>query len=139
MTGRLIPCAFSGVLTCVLACAPVNAATSGHEDSVQLELQPRICTLSAQDEFCDTTVRAQWKSSRDESLCLVIVGRPEVRRCWEKFSGGVYEVALTFSADLIVELRDPQLRRVLASEAISVIREALQLRRKRRQPWNILY
>jgi hypothetical protein len=36
-------------------------------------------------------------------------------------------------------LRDPQLQRVIASEAITVIREALRLRRKRRQPWNILY
>ena len=38
---------------------------------------------------------------------------------------------------LFVELRDVKLERVLASQAITVIREALQLRRKRKQPWNL--
>ena len=33
--------------------------------------------------------------------------------------------------------RDPELDRVLASQAIAVIRQALQLRHKRRPPWNI--
>lgn len=106
-------------------------------DSIELELRPRICTLSAQDEQCDTVVEAQWRSPRDESLCLVIVGRPEIKRCWENYSEGLYTVELAFSEDLIVELRDPQLRNVLVAQAITVIREALQLRRKRRQPWNI--
>ncbi|MGH8175088.1 MAG: DUF3019 domain-containing protein [Steroidobacter sp.] len=119
--------------------ASATAATVVHNDSIQLELRPRICTLSTTDEACDATVRAQWRSVRDESLCLVIVDRPEIRRCWENYSQGVYSVELVFNKDLIVELRDPQLQQVLASQAITVIRQALQLRRKRRQPWNILY
>lgn len=82
-------------------------------------------------------VEAQWRSPRDESLCLVIVGRPEIKRCWENYSEGLYTVELAFSEDLIVELRDSQLRNVLVDAAITVIRESLQLRRKRRQPWNI--
>ena len=72
-------------------------------------------------------------------MCLVIVDRPDIRRCWENFSEGVYNVELSFNKDLIVELRDPELQQVLASETIAVIRQALQLRRKRRQPWNLLY
>jgi len=82
-------------------------------------------------------VEAQWRSPRDESLCLVIVGRPEIKRCWDHYSEGLYTVELAFSEDLLVELRDAQLQSVLVSESIKVIREALQLRRKRRQPWNI--
>lgn len=112
-------------------------AATAVEDSIQLELRPRICTLSAKDEQCDTVIEAQWRSPRDESLCLVIVGRPEIKRCWENYSQGLYTVELVFSEDLTVELRDPQLQKVLVSSAITVIREALQLRRKRRQPWNI--
>ena len=42
----------------------------------------------------------------DESLCLVIVGRPDIKRCWENFSEGVYNMELAFDKDLIVELRD---------------------------------
>jgi hypothetical protein len=121
--------------TMVSSAGPATAA----EEPIQLELRPRICTLSAHDDHCDTTVAAQWKSAHDESLCLVIVGRPEIRRCWENFSSGVYTVQLTFSNDLVVQLRDAELQNVLASEAITVIREAQQLRRKRRQPWNIFY
>lgn len=121
-------CAFSGAAAAVPAADP---------DSIQLELRPRVCTLSARDDHCDTVVEAQWRSSQDESLCLVIVGRPEIKRCWENFSEGLYSVKLVFSEDLVVELRDPQLRNVLVSEAIQVIKEALQLRRKRRQPWSI--
>lgn len=106
-------------------------------DSIQLEVRPRVCTLSARDQQCDTLVEAQWRSPRDESLCLVIVGRPEIKHCWENFAKGQYSVRLVFDQDLTLQLRDPQLRNVLVSTAITVIKEALQLRRKRRQPWNI--
>jgi hypothetical protein len=120
-----------------LAAGTAGAApTLVKHDSIELELRPRVCTLSANDDFCDTVVQAQWRSTRDESLCLVIVGRPEVRRCWEHYAEGMYTVELAFSKDLIVELRDPQLQNVLVSAAVTVIKEAL-LRRKRRQPWSI--
>ena len=129
----------AGAALCTIAGGAATAATGVRHDFIQLELRPRLCTLSARDEHCDTVVQAQWRSPRHESLCLVIVGRPEIKRCWENFSEGLYSVELTFSEDLIVELRDPQLQSVLVSEAITVIREALQLRRKRRQPWSIFY
>jgi hypothetical protein len=123
---------------CMLAAEAAGAPTLVQHDAIKLELRPRVCTLSAGDEDCDTVVEAQWRSPRDESLCLLIVGRPEIKRCWERHSEGLYRVALVFREDLVVELRDPQLRDVLVSAAITVIREALQLRRKRRPPWNIL-
>ena len=124
----------------VCGIARVHAAGQSElPNDIELRVQPRVCTLSATEDTCQTTVKAQWHAPRNESLCLVIVGRPEVRRCWENFSSGLYQVELTFNEDLVVELRDPQLQRVLVSEAITVIREALRLRRKRRQPWNILY
>jgi hypothetical protein len=129
----------AGLALCALAsraAAPANPATADAA-TLQLEVRPRICTLSARDDQCDTLIEAQWRSPRDESLCLVIVGRPEIKRCWESFSAGVYTVQLAFSDDLVVELRDSELQGVLASAAITVIREAQQLRRKRRQPWNI--
>lgn len=107
--------------------------------TIRLDVKPKICTLATDDTECETTVRANWQSSRDESLCLVIVGRPEIKRCWEQYSEGNYRVELAFNQDLIVQLKDPQLDKVIASTAITIIREALQLRRKRRQPWNILY
>jgi Protein of unknown function (DUF3019) len=104
---------------------------------IELELRPRLCTLSAKDERCDTVVRAEWRSRRNEALCLLIVGHPDVKQCWENHSQGTYSVALVFDEDLVVELRDAQLRTVLVAQAVTVIREALQLRRKRRQPWSI--
>lgn len=133
-------CGFSSAIVfALLACGSAGAATSVQHDDITLELQPRVCTLSADDDTCDTTVRAQWRSPRNESLCLVIVDRPDIGRCWEDFSDGVYQVELSFNKDLTVELRDPDLQTVLASETIAVIKQALQLRRKRRQPWNLLY
>jgi hypothetical protein len=125
-------------LSCAIAGGATVAAAAGDDDAIQLELRPRICTLAANVEQCDTVVVAQWRSTRDESLCLVIVGRPEIKRCWEDHAEGVYTVRLAFSEDLLVELRDLQLQNVLASEAITIIKEALRLRRKRRQPWDIL-
>ena len=133
-------------LTCLAACAAISAAASGSvgavideaPDGIRLELSPRVCTLSADNENCDTVVTAKWQSRRDESLCLLIVGQPQVRQCWENHSEGVYTVRLMFDRDLLVELRDLELRNVLASETIAVIKEALRLRRKRRQPWDIL-
>jgi hypothetical protein len=133
-------------LTCLIACAAISVAASGSTSAasddtphgIRLELSPRVCTLSADNENCDTVVTAKWQSSRDESLCLLIVGQPQVRQCWENHSAGVYTVRVMFDRDLLVELRDLELRNVLASETISVIKEALRLRRKRRQPWDIL-
>jgi hypothetical protein len=120
-----------GLALCVLG-ASVRAA-----EYVELQVRPRICTLSAKDEHCDTTVVAEWRSRRNESLCLLIVGRPEVSRCWEDHSAGRYTVSLVFSEDLQIELRDTESRAVVASQAIRVIREALELRRKRRPPWSV--
>jgi len=118
-----------------------GSATAGSEvngNPIKLELSPRVCTLSAGDENCDTVVTAQWHAEREESLCLLIVGQPQIKQCWENHAEGLYTVRLVFNQSLLVELRDTQLQTVLASEAIAVIKEAIRLRRKRRQPWDIL-
>ncbi len=115
------------------------AEPGGGTPDIELRVQPRVCSLSSDEDTCEATVKAQWRAPANESLCVVIVDRPDVRRCWENFSEGTYEVELTFDRDLTVQLRDPQLQQVLASQTIAVIKEALQLRRKRRQPWNLLY
>ncbi len=115
------------------------AGPNGGTADIELRVQPRVCSLSSDEDTCEATVKAQWRAPANESLCVVIVDRPDVRRCWENFSEGTYEVELTFDRDLTVQLRDPQLQQVLASQTIAVIKEALQLRRKRRQPWNLLY
>lgn len=128
----------AAVLVSVVASGAAAPAVDPPRDAIELELSPRVCTLSAHDENCDTVVTAQWHAPRDESLCLLIVGQPQIKQCWENHSKGVYTVRLVFDRDLVVELRDPQLQEVLASEAIAVIKEALRLRRKRRQPWDIL-
>jgi hypothetical protein len=131
-TGHLI---VSALLALV---ASAGARPAADPSNIRLELSPRICTLSADDENCDTVVTAQWRAPKDESLCLLIVGQPQVRQCWENHSEGVYTVRLLFNQDLLVELRDMELQKVLTSETIAVIKEALRLRRKRRQPWDIL-
>jgi hypothetical protein len=142
MSRPYLPAPFSGfasvIAAALLAGGPVAAAADARDEGIKLELSPRICTLSAGDESCDTVVTAQWRAPRDESLCLLIVGHPQIRRCWENHAEGTYTVRLVFSQDLLVELRDLELQNVLASEAIAVIKEALRLRRKRRQPWDIL-
>jgi len=131
-------------LTCLVASCLISAALSGganaasNADGISLELSPRVCTLSSDKENCDTVVTARWRAPRDESLCLLIVGQPQVRQCWENHAEGVYTVRLMFDRDLLVQLRDLEAQNVLASETIAVIKEALRLRRKRRQPWDIL-
>lgn len=117
---------------------PVSAASDTPE-RIELRLRPRVCTLTDNDATCNTTVRAQWRSPRNESLCLVIVDQPHIRRCWEQHSEGLYSVEVAFSEDLVVQLRDTERDRVVASQAIAVIRKALQFRRKRRQPWSIFF
>ena len=112
-------------------------AADASRPRIELKVRPRVCTLSGENPTCNTTVHAQWRSSRNESLCLLIVDRPQVRQCWEGHKEGVYSVEVSFSEDLVVELRDAELDRVLASQAVAVIRQALQLRHRRRPPWNI--
>jgi Protein of unknown function (DUF3019) len=114
-----------------------HAAIGPSDENIQLQISPRICTLTGKDKQCETPVHAQWRSSHEESLCLVIVARPDVKRCWEHYAEGTYTIQLTFADDLTFQLRDLSLEHVLASEALRVIREALRFRHKRRQPWNI--
>jgi hypothetical protein len=129
----------SAALLCLALLAPAQADQTDVPKDIELRVQPRVCTLSADDDACETSVKASWQAAQDESLCLVIVERPDIKRCWENFAQGTYSVELVFDRDVTVELRDPELREVLASQTITVIKEALQLRRKRRQPWNLLY
>ena len=114
-----------------------RAARSPAADGIQLEINPRICTLTGNDKQCVTPIHARWHSPHDESLCLVILARPDVKHCWEHYSAGNYTIELTFAEDLVFQLRDVSLEHVLASEALRVIREAIRYRHKRRQPWNI--
>jgi hypothetical protein len=123
-------------LAAVVSPSPAGAS-SDPAGGIHLELTPRVCTLAPGDERCDTRVQASWKAPRDESLCLVIVDRPDVKRCWEHYSAGTYSIQLVFSEDLVFQLRNPDLQQVLASEALRVIREAIRYRRRRRDPWNI--
>jgi hypothetical protein len=129
-----------GALASGLPASVALSATDNDTDTptdIRLELSPRICVLAATDKQCETRVSAKWRSPREESLCLVILDRPEIKHCWEKYSEGTYTVELVFAEDLVFQLRDVELRNVLASEALRVIREAIRYRHKRRQPWNI--
>jgi hypothetical protein len=129
------------------AAAAVLASTSGlaaqHEDRsparIDFEISPRVCTLAKEDAQCDLAVTARWHAREPESLCLVVRERPDVRHCWEQYASGEYAIGLQFSTDLQLELRDPDLRRVLAARALRVIREILQYRHRRREPWNVLF
>ena len=118
--------------------APLAYSAMGPSDeNIRLEISPRICTLTGRDKQCETPVHAQWRSSHEESLCLVIVTRPNVKRCWEHYAKGTYTIQLTFAEDVTFQLRDVSLEHVLASEVLRVIREAILYRHRRRQPWNI--
>jgi hypothetical protein len=117
--------------------AAATAALEPTREDIRLELSPRICTLGIKDQQCEARVQASWRSPTEESLCLVIEGRPEIKQCWEKYRQGTYTVELVFNDDLLFELKDPDLQRVLASETLRVIREAIHYRHKRRQPWNV--
>lgn len=140
----VIHCAADGgTLPGLLAClglsmgALAQTAIDAPAQDIQLEISPRVCTLTGADKQCETSVHAQWRSPHDESLCLVIVARPDVKHCWEHYAQGTYTIELTFTEDLIFQLRDISLQHVLASEVLRVIREAIRYRHKRRQPWNI--
>jgi hypothetical protein len=130
-------CCKAALASLLLLWVLTAAAEDASRPSVELKVRPRVCTLAGDDATCNTTVHAEWRSPRNESLCLLIVDRPEVRQCWEDHKQGVYSVEVSFSEDLVVELRDAELDRVLASQAVAVIRQALLLRHKRRPPWNI--
>ena len=129
----------AGALGILLALGTQAAAGAGDAASkaIQLEISPRLCTLAAADKQCDVVVHASWSAPQDESLCLVLLGRPDIKRCWEDYAFGTYTVQLEFSQDLTFQLRDTSLRNVLASDVLRVLREAIQYRRRRRQPWNV--
>ena len=130
----------AGALGILLALGWMQTAAGASgvpSNAIRLEISPRLCTLAARDKQCDVVVHASWSAPQDESLCLVLLGRPEIKRCWEDYASGTYSVQLEFAQDLTFQLRDPSLQNILASEVLRVLREALQYRHRRRQPWNI--
>ena len=127
----------AGWCAVILVAAVLTGGAGEPGSGIQLELSPRVCTLAANEKQCTTTVHANWHSPREESLCLVILGRSDVKRCWEHYSEGTYTIDLVFSDDLLFELKDSRLETVLASEALRIIREAIRYRHRRRDPWNI--
>jgi hypothetical protein len=121
-----------------LALAAVSFGNwSGAASGIELEITPRVCTLSAKERQCTTTVHASWRAPQDESLCLIILGRSDVKRCWEHYSQGDYSLEMVFSDDLVFALTDTRLDSVLASQALRIIREAIRYRHRRRNPWNL--
>lgn len=126
-----------GRCTAILIAAALSLGVSGGGSGIQLQLSPKVCTLAANETQCSTTVHANWHSPREESLCLIILGRPDIKRCWEHYSQGTYSIELVFNDDLLFELKDSRLETVLASEALRIIREAIRYRHRRRDPWNI--
>jgi hypothetical protein len=127
----------AGRCAAIAGAAALTAGMGEAGSGIQLELSPQVCILAANERQCSTTVHANWHSPREESLCLVILGRSDVKRCWEHYSQGTYSIELVFSDDLLVELKDSRLDTVLASEALRIIREAIRYRHRRREPWNI--
>ena len=130
----------AGALGILLALGWMQIAAGANgvpSKAIRLEISPRLCTLAAGDKRCDVVVHASWTAPQDESLCLVLLRRPEVKRCWEDYTSGTYALRLEFAQDLTFQLRDPSLQNILASEVLRVLREALQYRHRRRQPWNI--
>jgi hypothetical protein len=124
-----------------LATLPLSTAwpTSDviRRDNIQFTLTPRVCTIRAEQTRCEAKVTAEWHSAQDESLCLIVLDRPDVKHCWESFSHGTYSIQLTFANDLVFQLKDRELKDTLASETLRLIREAQQYRQRRRAPWNV--
>jgi hypothetical protein len=120
-----------------LARSHASGAAEASEDAIRLTLSPKVCTLALNDRQCEAEVHASWQAAHDESLCLVVVDRPNVKRCWEHYSQGTYSIELVFTEDLVFQLRDIDLDRVFTSEVLRVIREAIRYRHRRKQPWNI--
>jgi hypothetical protein len=111
MNWKLASFAASLLISAAL-CGGAHAATDPNPDGISLELSPRVCTLSSDKENCDTVVTARWHAPRDESLCLFIVGQPQVQQCWEDHTEGVYTLRLMFYRFLLVQLRDLGLQNV---------------------------
>jgi hypothetical protein len=120
-----------------LARSQAAGAVDGTDEDIRLTLSPRVCTLALNDKQCETQVHASWQAAHEESLCLVILDRPNVKRCWEHYSQGTYSIELVFTEDVVFQLKDLDLQRVRASEVLRVIREAIRYRHRRREPWNI--
>jgi hypothetical protein len=129
-----------GAVGILLALGWMQTAAGANDvpgQAIRFDISPRLCTLAARDKQCDTVVHVSWSSPHEESLCLVLIGRPEIKRCWEYYAAGTYSLELVFAQDLTFQLRDPTLQNILASAVLRVIREALEYRHRRRQPWNV--
>ena len=113
------------------------AAEPATDGRIQLELNPRLCTLAENELHCQTQVDISWRAEELQSVCVYIVERPEIEHCWDNYTEGTYSIVLTFSSDLVVELRDKEARDLLVSRTLAVVREMVRFRQQRRKPWNL--
>src|SRR5258708_18576818 len=96
----------AGRCTAILIAAALTGGMGDPGSGIELELSPRVCTRAANERQCSTTVHAKWHSPREDSLCLVILGRSGVKRCWEHYSEGTYNIELLFIDDLLSDLNE---------------------------------
>lgn len=104
-----------------------------------MDIKPRLCTLGEGDTHCRTPVHVVWNAEQEQNACVDFQLFPEVTQCWQDSRSGEVHVELEFDEDLIVSLRDRDSNNILLERTITLVREAVRYRRKRRQPWNIFY
>lgn len=113
-----------------------NAAYGNNQDSVEFTLQPRLCVISHKQSSCKDRIKIRWLAREIQSLCLHREDWAPAIRCWEQQQKGAHQYDIDSDQNVIFLLKSLAKDELLAQAIFEVIKEELQYRRRRRNPWS---
>ncbi len=118
---------------CLMA---AQANTTEPEQAIELWIKPSLCIISKEDELCMDQITINWQANHLQSLCLFQSGTEQPLFCWNDEDNGLFLQEVNTKTNLTFQLRQQGDNSLLASQVFQVLKEYIEYRRRRRNPWN---
>ena len=124
------------MLTCLLALIPsISLAGIQPENEYGLLLSPNLCLLSQDEKICQMKLKVSWRTPKRGNYCLLESKNRRRLHCWQQKSSEQIEVELTLTGNTDLFFVDQQLGTIIYQQSISLQRQIVRYRQKRRNPW----
>lgn len=99
-----------------------------------LNVSPKVCVVSEQQEFCDLELKFQWQLSVPTDVCLYQQARQ--LQCWQGVKKGQLSYKARVQVETIYFLINPHTGATLASVHIEVQTVYTKKKHRLRSPWS---
>ncbi|MGO2477770.1 MAG: DUF3019 domain-containing protein [Pseudoalteromonas sp.] len=107
----------------------------GVSKAASLNVTPKVCVISDQQDFCDLELNFDWKIAEPLDVCLY--QDSEQLFCWQQAQLGRFNYKARVQVETLYSLINPHTGDLLATARIEVqSTQAKTTRRRLRSPWS---